>query len=766
MYFLKNLSIIGAIVLISLVSNAQTIVFSDDFESGTSNWTLTGDWGLSTAYSNGGANSLADSPTGFYLNNVTSFATMTTGVDLSIALDANLEFYAIYDIENGFDYCYVEVSINGGTTWTNVATFNGQNNLGTWVQYTYSLGGYVGNSDVRVRFQWFSDPGLQLEGIFIDDMEITSFTTDNAPPLILHTPTEHYEGELDSIDKVFEIVDVSGVANAELYYTVDGSAPTIINAYDTTGNDYTFKVPAQSPGAWVEYWVTATDSAPAMNIALTPIHQYISGNYISYDNGIVSFINSYGFPSLSNLDGTAMRMTLGGSAQLVTALIRNYTDPNNVNDSMLFHVWADSNGNPGADLITPIMVYPEANVLFPNQMTRVDLRPYASQLSSLIGDVFIGFTVPVGQVFVVQTTPGTTGRVRNWNGTAWTNELDDYHFRAITGPVTSPPSASFVFDNTNDPTIAFTDLSTGPPSSWLWDFGNGVTDTTQNPSYTYPTIGNYIVCLTASNVAGTDQECQFVIITNTSPVADFSTDTLLDPIIAFTDLTQFSPTNWSWDFDDNGATSNIQNPVHIFSDSGTYTVCLIASNNIGGDTICKPVIVNTTLPIADFGYEVVDDTLVNFTDSSLNIPTSWLWDFDFSGATDTTQNPTFVYPITGGDFNVCLTASNQAGTSIPYCEIVNIEDLTIGIPENIRNNGAKLYPNPVSEYSILQLRDASNLSNAQLSVYSVLGQKVQVDYTVNNNQIIIYKGLLEAGTYLYELTVDGNLKAQGKMVVR
>lgn len=47
-------------------------------------------------------------------------------------------------------------------------------------------------------------------------------------------------------------------------------------------------------------------------------------------------------------------------------------------------------------------------------------------------------------------------------------------------------------------TVAFTDLSTGLPSAWLWDFGDGHTSTDQNPTHTYDTAGSYDVTLTAT----------------------------------------------------------------------------------------------------------------------------------------------------------------------------------------------------------------------------------------------------------------------------
>uniref|UniRef100_UPI000AF80FF0 NosD domain-containing protein n=1 Tax=Methanosarcina horonobensis TaxID=418008 RepID=UPI000AF80FF0 len=42
-------------------------------------------------------------------------------------------------------------------------------------------------------------------------------------------------------------------------------------------------------------------------------------------------------------------------------------------------------------------------------------------------------------------------------------------------------------------TVSFTDESTGSPTSWFWDFGDGANSTEQNPSHTYASAGTYTV---------------------------------------------------------------------------------------------------------------------------------------------------------------------------------------------------------------------------------------------------------------------------------
>jgi hypothetical protein len=71
-----------------------------------------------------------------------------------------------------------------------------------------------------------------------------------------------------------------------------------------------------------------------------------------------------------------------------------------------------------------------------------------------------------------------------------------------------------------------------------------------------------------------------------------------------------------------------------------------------------------TAPIANFQANVVSGyapLTVTFTDTSLNGPTSWLWNFG-DGNTSILQNPTNTY-IQSGLYTVSLTASNGAGSN-------------------------------------------------------------------------------------------------------
>ena len=218
-------------------------------------------------------------------------------------------------------------------------------------------------------------------------------------------------------------------------------------------------------------------------------------------------------------------------------------------------------------------------------------------------------------------------------------------------------------------TVNFVDQSTGLPTSWSWDFGDGATSTDQNPAHIYQKEGTYTVKLTAKNNFGSDTKVRTDLITVGGGAAvDFTADQTtvgIGRIVTFTDLSTSSPTQWVWDFGD-GSTGTGAKPDHVYRATGVYDVTLTASNpSLTNSRTKNQYITVLSIPKADF---VADKTkggspmTVTFTDKSLNTPTAWAWNFG-DGSTSTEQNPMHTY-TTLGTYTVTLTASNKDGQDI------------------------------------------------------------------------------------------------------
>ena len=218
---------------------------------------------------------------------------------------------------------------------------------------------------------------------------------------------------------------------------------------------------------------------------------------------------------------------------------------------------------------------------------------------------------------IINGVPPTIGqfvvgvRCKEWrNGVLIGEILRDFQMNVVN----CPPLAVAGFTShgaCNGLAISFTNTTTPSANTYFWNFGNGATlsDTSHatNPSYTYPSLGNYTAMLIINK--GTACADTFTQAVNVSFINTNFTST--SPgckgfPINFTDASAVNPattvTNWNWNFGD-GNTSTAQNPSHPYNAGGTYTVTLISSSAAG----CKDTMVHTVniqgTPVANAGSD-------------------------------------------------------------------------------------------------------------------------------------------------------------------
>jgi len=135
--------------------------------------------------------------------------------------------------------------------------------------------------------------------------------------------------------------------------------------------------------------------------------------------------------------------------------------------------------------------------------------------------------------------------------------------------------------------VQFYDTSTGIPSGWKWDFGDGSKSFHQNPTHKYSKAGKYTVSLTVKNAKGSNKVTKINYIkVITKPVASFTSSVTSGKVplkVTFTDTSTGIPTSRFWNFGD-GSKSFLQNPTHKYSKAGTYTVSLTVKNAAGRNT--------------------------------------------------------------------------------------------------------------------------------------------------------------------------------------
>jgi len=241
--------------------------------------------------------------------------------------------------------------------------------------------------------------------------------------------------------------------------------------------------------------------------------------------------------------------------------------------------------------------------------------------------------------------------------------------------VYSPPNAGFTSDVTSGKSplsVTFTDQSTGVPTAWLWDFGDGTTSTEQNPTHTFSTTGTdtvtYTVNLTATNSAGsnTTSKTGYITLYSNPPTVSFKATprigTAAPLTVQFRDTSTLSPTVWLWDFGDGDSTNATrQNPVHTYATAGTYTVTLTATNAIGSSTASKPGFITFVTPGPFSNYNGINIYVANDEGAK----------FDINGTNLNYVPNTYYIGMTGGlnalsisdgAQDIVTNTRNQSGT--------------------------------------------------------------------------------------------------------
>lgn len=137
--------------------------------------------------------------------------------------------------------------------------------------------------------------------------------------------------------------------------------------------------------------------------------------------------------------------------------------------------------------------------------------------------------------------------------------------------------------------VTFADRSENSATSWHWTFGDGDTSILASPIHTYLSAGRYEVCLTSSNICGSEQSCKLINVGCETPSAKFSVQGA-GLLQTFQDSSLSSPTSWLWTFGD-GSSSELPSPAHTYLEAGTYEVCLTVNNACGSDQRCQEIMI-------------------------------------------------------------------------------------------------------------------------------------------------------------------------------
>ncbi|MEO7766461.1 MAG: PKD domain-containing protein [Ferruginibacter sp.] len=240
-------------------------------------------------------------------------------------------------------------------------------------------------------------------------------------------------------------------------------------------------------------------------------------------------------------------------------------------------------------------------------------------------------------------------------------------------------------------------------NAYYWDFGvpNLGTDTSTATigTFTYPDTGKYTLRLTVSSITGcTDTTSATVLVYPVFKAGFQVSGSCFESPFQFTDSTvaQYGTvTKWLWDFGDNYSSSNASgapNPLHLYSNTGTYTVTLVAGGSVGCiDTAFAAVLVSDkpllSLPFRDTLICSIDTLTLHANGSGI-----FLWAPSTTLLNSSSASP-LVFPKTTTRYVVEL---DQQGCVAKDSVLVNVLDfVTVILPSDTticKNDSIMLLP--------------------------------------------------------------------------
>ncbi|MCB0706361.1 MAG: PKD domain-containing protein [Saprospiraceae bacterium] len=138
---------------------------------------------------------------------------------------------------------------------------------------------------------------------------------------------------------------------------------------------------------------------------------------------------------------------------------------------------------------------------------------------------------------------------------------------------------------------------------------------------------------------------------------------------------------YQWMFGD-GTQSALQDPQHLYDQTGIYTVSLLATNAFGCQRDTSMEVQIAAPPMADFEPDNIEDcsgAVVNFTNASQGVELNFLWDFGnglFSNEEQPLEEVTYAQGINDTTYQVELLVTNACGSDA-WTETITVHPLPI-----------------------------------------------------------------------------------------
>jgi len=302
--------------------------------------------------------------------------------------------------------------------------------------------------------------------------------------------------------------------------------------------------------------------------------------------------------------------------------------------------------------------------------------------------------------------------------------------------------------------------------NYSWDFGDGVTSEQKQPgSHTYEKPGEYIISLEVSDECFDNINLQ-VVIGGGDLIADYDSSFVgCAPLTVEFVNKSVNATSYLWNFND-GQVSKDENPVHTFTEAGTYPIELTAFNDETYRTVSKHLVTVYAVPNVDFSVApsvtFLPDATVSFYDLS-EFGYEYMWYFGDGDSSDVHQpNHTYKEP---GTYDITFMVESEMGCKDTvrrpsavdvrqYCAMKFPNAFT---PENEQEIEPGRYDPmiPETENNIFHPLHENITENYNLQIFNRWGELIFESTDVNVGWDGFYKGTLcKEDVYIWQAKAE------------
>ncbi|MFN0082856.1 MAG: PKD domain-containing protein [Ferruginibacter sp.] len=529
----------------------------------------------------------------------------------------------------------------------------------------------------------YTTAGSYLVQLIVTNSTGCTDTFTNPSPIIIGSVTTDFTAPPSAcVGTAISLINTSSPAPVSSAWTFgDGTTSTTLNpvkTYSTAGNyDITLTNDFGGCQATKVYPITIF-AKPTTVFSGAPINSCAAPLTVNFSNttvGAVSYEWIFGDGiGTSNLQNPTYTYD-SASAYTVTLIT---TNSNGCSDTLVKADYVKIQPPVAQINNLPRQGCAPLSVTFSSTITSVDQIvsyqwDFGNGITSNLQDP--SFTFPAGNYdiqLVVTTAGGCTDTVKVLGGV-----------KAAVKPIANfnatPADVCAKLD------VQFNDLSVGTVTTWLWDFGDGNTSTTANPTHAYEDTGFFTIRLIVYNNGCADTLIIPDYIHIKPPVAIFT--------VAASCVNKFTKTfvdqsigadTWSWNFGD-GNTSTVKSPVHTYATVGTYTVSLTVTNISTGCNYTKTSIVtiaNEEALFAAASTELCKNTFTVFTATSMQANSSivnYEWDFGDLTGPFTGNNASHSYTAAGlYTVRLIITDANGCKDTLTKNQYIKVNGPTAG----------------------------------------------------------------------------------------